>query len=432
MLFNRSKPTIVYANGYETFTELSAGERLVLPERWFDGTLDKLPKSYFEALPTVDGRELGARTKPTARRAYGLSGLPSLSSLQQVGLTQVSAYGNAAAGAAFSYAADTVNAQLPPEASGYLAAGISAAGGFANMTPGQQTVVAEQATYAIANAMVPGAGFVLQMAFSAIGNASGGSGYTSCPPPIALDPPLTSVGAPGSFENAFNKICLAEWNKDQTCPPTTSRPQGLLWSPVYSWLAWNPLLAATIAAWNQTTDASGAGTSDIDGQISPSPSTPGVLTISRTILVPTTVSFGGTKSTQYYPTVQDGIGIALNFAALAANASIGGSGDIASPGDPAGWAMPPSSVVSFTVNAGGFKAPSHGQPIYTPPGKLGPPLQVSRAPATSVGKTVAVVAGTGAAGLGLYAYLTHQSYAAAAKALWHKASKYMPRVPSGG
>jgi hypothetical protein len=52
---NPHKPTVVYPNGYRTFTELKAGEVLDLPEKWFDGTLDALPSEYFAALPYADG-----------------------------------------------------------------------------------------------------------------------------------------------------------------------------------------------------------------------------------------------------------------------------------------------------------------------------------------------------------------------------------------
>ena len=46
---------VVYPNGFLSFQELRAGEKLNLPEKWFDGTLDRLPKSYFAALPHPDG-----------------------------------------------------------------------------------------------------------------------------------------------------------------------------------------------------------------------------------------------------------------------------------------------------------------------------------------------------------------------------------------
>jgi hypothetical protein len=52
---NGHKPTVVYPNGFRTFREMSVGERLVLPTKWFDGSLDGLPKAYFAALPYPDG-----------------------------------------------------------------------------------------------------------------------------------------------------------------------------------------------------------------------------------------------------------------------------------------------------------------------------------------------------------------------------------------
>ena len=52
---NPHKPTVLHPNGYRSFREMSVGERLVLPERWFDGSLDALPPTYFAALPHPDG-----------------------------------------------------------------------------------------------------------------------------------------------------------------------------------------------------------------------------------------------------------------------------------------------------------------------------------------------------------------------------------------
>lgn len=52
---NPHKETVVYPNGFLSFKELRAGEKLILPEKWFDGTLDRLPVEYFAALPYADG-----------------------------------------------------------------------------------------------------------------------------------------------------------------------------------------------------------------------------------------------------------------------------------------------------------------------------------------------------------------------------------------
>lgn len=53
---NKHKKTVTLPNGYETFRELHAGERINLPDKWFDGTLDRRPQAYFAALPYADGR----------------------------------------------------------------------------------------------------------------------------------------------------------------------------------------------------------------------------------------------------------------------------------------------------------------------------------------------------------------------------------------
>ena len=63
------------------------------------------------------------------------------------------------------------------------------------------------------------------------------------------------------------------------------------------------------------------------------------------------------------------------------------------------------------------------------------PPQHGAANASAAAKTLAVGAAGAAAGLGVYAYLTHQTYVGAAKTLWRKAAKHlprMPRVPFGG
>lgn len=52
---NSHKDRVTHPNGFVTFKELRAGERLELPEKWFDGSMDELPNSYFQALPYADG-----------------------------------------------------------------------------------------------------------------------------------------------------------------------------------------------------------------------------------------------------------------------------------------------------------------------------------------------------------------------------------------
>ena len=52
---NAHKEAVVHPNGFVSFRELRVGEKLNLPDKWFDGSLDKLPKSYFAALPHPDG-----------------------------------------------------------------------------------------------------------------------------------------------------------------------------------------------------------------------------------------------------------------------------------------------------------------------------------------------------------------------------------------
>lgn len=57
---NPHKEVVVFPNGFTTFRDLAAGEALNLPDKWFDGSMDALPKSYFASLPHADGTTLGA------------------------------------------------------------------------------------------------------------------------------------------------------------------------------------------------------------------------------------------------------------------------------------------------------------------------------------------------------------------------------------
>lgn len=52
---NPHKPATTLPNGFVTFQSLVVGEKLNLPTKWFDGTLDTRPRAYFAALPFADG-----------------------------------------------------------------------------------------------------------------------------------------------------------------------------------------------------------------------------------------------------------------------------------------------------------------------------------------------------------------------------------------
>ena len=51
---NPHRASVRHPNGFLAFVEpLVPGENLWLPDKWFDGTLDRLPRSYFDGLPKV-------------------------------------------------------------------------------------------------------------------------------------------------------------------------------------------------------------------------------------------------------------------------------------------------------------------------------------------------------------------------------------------
>ena len=52
---NTHKAAVTKPNGFRTFKELRVGEKLNLPDKWFDGSMDRLPASYFASLPHHDG-----------------------------------------------------------------------------------------------------------------------------------------------------------------------------------------------------------------------------------------------------------------------------------------------------------------------------------------------------------------------------------------
>ena len=51
---NPHRESVRHPNGFLAFLEpLVPGEQLWLPEKWFDGTLDRMPQAYFDDLPAV-------------------------------------------------------------------------------------------------------------------------------------------------------------------------------------------------------------------------------------------------------------------------------------------------------------------------------------------------------------------------------------------
>lgn len=66
---NPHKPTITFPNGFTTFQSLHPGERIWLPDKWFNGELDRLPQSYFASLPSADGVTPGVGQAPAPASA---------------------------------------------------------------------------------------------------------------------------------------------------------------------------------------------------------------------------------------------------------------------------------------------------------------------------------------------------------------------------
>jgi LysM domain-containing protein len=57
VLVNPHRESVQHGNGYLAFRDpLVVGERLWLPDKWFDGTLDRLPPEYFASLPAGLGQ----------------------------------------------------------------------------------------------------------------------------------------------------------------------------------------------------------------------------------------------------------------------------------------------------------------------------------------------------------------------------------------
>ena len=56
VLRNSHRAHVQHPNGWLSFVDpLVVGEQLIVPEKWGDGTLDRLSKEYFEALPEPMG-----------------------------------------------------------------------------------------------------------------------------------------------------------------------------------------------------------------------------------------------------------------------------------------------------------------------------------------------------------------------------------------
>jgi hypothetical protein len=100
---NSHKPAVTHPNGFRTFKELRAGERLNLPDRWFDGSLDRMPPTYFAALPHHDGVTSGVSGALGDQAQFGTAAA-------QVGA--LAAMGDQQFSAAVDAVADTIDASV--------------------------------------------------------------------------------------------------------------------------------------------------------------------------------------------------------------------------------------------------------------------------------------------------------------------------------
>ena len=66
---NAHKPAVRHPNGFLSFSDLSVGETLWIPDKWFSKEFDELPPEYFAALPHPDGVTLSK-----AQRQAGIVG----------------------------------------------------------------------------------------------------------------------------------------------------------------------------------------------------------------------------------------------------------------------------------------------------------------------------------------------------------------------
>ena len=401
---NPAKPTIIYPNGYETFVELAAGERLALPDKWFSGELDALPPSYFEALPSVDGRQASSRVGHPLT-PLGLSGVDAATLAAQYGITPQGA-------GQYAFDASGIGASMPPGSLDTLNSLASNAGSWSGMTEQQQTQVAENATAALA-AAVPVYGWVvgglLEILYALGGVAQGGPGCcgtdTSKPwgtcDQTTIDsykfsqyfgePWPPQVPPAGSFEEFAYPLIRAAWDSKVSC-----------------WIEPFGILPATIAlaqaSWNATHDGSSTRTISYLCNVSPGVDPSGFL--------PPCCYTG--------PGGADGMGrnpieAALNAIASASQSQKGMLGT-----GPDDTLLPLNSTMTITVNAGPPIAPKYkpGKPGGGPGSWSGAPASSSSAP--SAGAIAVGAAATSAAALGLYAYLTRQSFEGAAKHLYKK------------
>lgn len=102
---NPHKKSVVHPNGFASFESLREGEKLKLPEKWFNGDLESRPRAYFAALPHYDGMTPGVGA-PNVLNDYAALDAAAA----RVG--SLAALGDQAFAAAVNGAADAVDASV--------------------------------------------------------------------------------------------------------------------------------------------------------------------------------------------------------------------------------------------------------------------------------------------------------------------------------
>lgn len=382
---NPGKPTRRYPNGYETFTSLDVGERLQLPERWFDGTLDAQPAEYFAALPSVDGGGgmLGASPLTTLAQLQG----------QASSVSQTIAAAPAAVQQQYQQALDEQNSSGVSNAFAAMLALVEK-GSFDPQNPADMQAVIDITAGAFTAAALPEIGAAIEIldgtahaiaaGLEAVGIIQPSKGWTSGQTWTAATV-LQAWGWPAVSAPPF------------AAPPVA--PFALVAVPIFAKYAADaingkstPANALILEALANLWNLAGSSVPGVDcyapGWFAAGGAGLGVPGVAG-------VGFGSDWATE----------IAWAFSPATSLPS----------GFPSQFADPFTSRVSLNAGPSHVAAPSHGAPVYTPSSGSS-----SANGSSSAGAVVAGTAAVAAAGFSLYALLTKQSLEQAGKHLYRQ------------